>query len=331
MLVLNQSLVNEVSWNVRKRIAGPVLRKLCKGSGMAVKLGQMLSTRTDLFDKQTLLELSTLQSNYEPLDYETINNLCLQDPYLKRNITSITPVPLGSASIAQVHKVQLKSGETAVVKVKRPGLHQTTLQQRQLVSYLTLPLPTLRSTLLQCFDLFLNELDFQQEAANMREFAELSLICTVPKVLYSSSDILLLEYVPGVLLSESSLPPKEIINKVIKSYLAQIFVLGRIHGDPHPGNLAITEQGGLVLYDFGCCVEVKAPELLITATLFRNADWLRGLLEDVPTKAERKAVTQSLDTMLRYLTDTDLQGLHERMSNIPSFTQEFMLLLRVFS
>lgn len=71
------------------------------------------------------------------------------------------------------------------------------------------------------------------------------------------------------------------INKVVESYLAQIFVLGSIHGDPHPGNLSITERGELVLYDFGCCIEVKSPEVLIVATLLRNAGWLQTLLEGV--------------------------------------------------
>lgn len=56
--------------------------------------------------------------------------------------------------------------------------------------------------MMTCFDLFLSELDFQKEADNMREFAELSMVCTVPRVLYASNDVLLLEYVPGVQLSK---------------------------------------------------------------------------------------------------------------------------------
>lgn len=86
-----------------------------------------------MFDRQTLFELSNLQSNYDPLAYEAIAQVCFGDTYLKDNILSIAETPLGSASIAQVHLVQLKNGGPAVVKVKRPGLEKTTLEHRNFV------------------------------------------------------------------------------------------------------------------------------------------------------------------------------------------------------
>lgn len=236
-----------------------------------------------------------------------------------------------------MHRARLKDGSLAVVKVKRPGLGARTLRQKALVSLLAAPFPDIRSNLERCFDLFLAELDFEREADNIARFRELGGVCVVPRVLYCGDDALLMEYVPGTQLHHSTLPPATIVAKVIESYIAQIFVLGHVHGDPHPGNLAITDDGELVMYDFGCCLPVRSPEPMIAATLLRDAEWLQallakaGYLEKASCARERSQVTQSLRGMMTYLANADLQELHEKVAVFPPFTEEFMMLLRVFS
>lgn len=89
------SIVGRTAWEVRRRIAGPLLRQLCRRSGVAVKLGQMLASRSDLFDKRTIAELSSLQSRHDPLDYATVAGVCFADDFLKATIDEIDEVPLG--------------------------------------------------------------------------------------------------------------------------------------------------------------------------------------------------------------------------------------------
>lgn len=244
-----------------------------------IKVGQLFSTRADLFPGEYVDELSKLQDRVPAFSYEQVEAIIKQD--LGKSVTelfrSFDPIPLAAASLGQVHKAQLHSGEEVVVKVQRPGLRKL----------FTIDLQILRGIARyfqnhpdwgrgrdwmgiyeECCRILWEEIDYINEGRNAdtfrRNFRSYDWV-QVPRVYwrYSSPRVLTLEYLPGIKISHyealeaAGLDRKLIARLGAQAYLQQLLNDGFFHADPHPGNIAVSPEGSLIFYDFGMMGRIR--------------------------------------------------------------------------
>jgi len=236
-----------------------------------IKLGQVLSIRPDIVPQSVILELIKLQDNVKPFDFEIIKNIIEKElnQKIEEVFTYIDPNPIGSASIAQVYKGVLKTGEAVAIKVKRPNLEELISLDAEVfykvISFLerhskTVKDLNLKSVIYQYKFTTLREADFEIEASNIqtfrKNFENFNEKFYIPKYYpqYSTKNILVLEFIEGKKINQIQLTTSEkqdIARLITDAYYKMVFYDGFYHADPHPGNLLIKEDKTLVLLDFG--------------------------------------------------------------------------------
>ena len=248
------------------------LRKFLEELGPTyVKLGQILSTRSDMIPKKYCEELMHLCSDVEPMPFEEVE-VCIRDAWgqeWKEVLKEIEAVPLGSASIAQVHKAVLKTGESVVVKVQRRGIDEIMARDIALLRKAVGFIPPLSIKGMVNPEMILDELwaaakeelDFLKEADNIEEFAEKNKdveFTAAPGLFreYTTSGVLVMEYIEGYAIDdkdsllENGYDLHEIGSKLVDNYMKQVMEDGFFHGDPHPGNVKVRD-GKIVWIDMG--------------------------------------------------------------------------------
>ncbi|NRB08593.1 MAG: AarF/ABC1/UbiB kinase family protein [Richelia sp.] len=245
-----------------------------------IKVGQLFSTRADIFPSEYVEELSKLQDRVPAFNYEKVEAIVEQE--LAREIPQLfhnfEPVPLAAASLGQVHKAVLHTGEAVVVKVQRPGLKklfEIDLEILKGIAYYFQRHPEWgrgRDWLgiyEECCRILWEEIDYLKEGRNAdtfrRNFRSEDWV-KVPRVYwrYASPKVLTLEYLPGIKISQySALEAAGLDRKILarlgaKAYLHQLLNNGFFHADPHPGNIAVSPEGSLIFYDFGMMGQIKA-------------------------------------------------------------------------
>ncbi len=245
-----------------------------------IKVGQLFSTRADIFPSEYVDELSKLQDRVPAFDYEQVATIIEQE--LSKTIAelfaSFEPIPLAAASLGQVHKAELHSGETVVVKVQRPGLKklfEIDLQILKGIAYYFQNHPEWGrgrdwiGIYEECCRILWEEIDYLNEGRNAdtfrRNFRSYNWV-KVPRVYwrYTTSKIITLEYVPGIKVSQyealeaAGVDRKAIARYGAQAYLHQLLNNGFFHADPHPGNLAVSPDGALIFYDFGMMGTIKS-------------------------------------------------------------------------
>lgn len=238
-----------------------------------VKLGQLLATRPDLVPEEYVTEFEKLHDRVQPLPFSVIEGV-LKDEFgnsLYQKFESIDPEPLGSASIAQVHRARLITGEHVVIKVQRPGIIQK-INDDLSVLYLLAELivhyiPEARPyNPVGIVDEYFRTLEFETnfvvEANNIRRFqknfADHEDI-KIPKVYldHTTERVLIMEALPGIPLSQEgallqeNIEPNEVIRKGLRAYLKMVFEDGLFHGDLHAGNFFVLPNNQIGLIDFG--------------------------------------------------------------------------------
>jgi len=246
------------------------------------KIGQLLSTRVDILPTDFIRELEKLQDRVPPLPPEEILKNCGK---LKEQIREFDPHPVGSGSVAQVHRAVLKDGREVAIKILRPNVRETIKQDMRIlkttVSLLSFFVPFFKEfrifQVLEEFERILTEeLDLRTEAAYMelfRQFSKKEPSLYVPKVLWelSGKEVLVTEFVRGKKLTEiKSLPEekrKQITERLVQIIHRTVFELGVFHGDLHPGNIFLLEDGRFAFIDFGI-VGRLSPDTLSTFFVF---------------------------------------------------------------
>lgn len=238
-----------------------------------VKLGQVLSTRVDIFSAEWIEEFERLQSNVAPISGTDIR--ALVEAHLGRPahevFKHIDPVPIGSASIAQVHRAELAGGGTVAVKIKRPDIEPTIQADLRILTHLAglieSEIPEVRRyrpvQMVQYFAKSLaKETDLSVELRYMQRFettfAGHSFI-HIPKVYkeYSNRQMLVQEYIGDTLLKDmpSECPDAEtrrtLAGRITDTLFTMILKQGFFHADPHPGNIFFNGEGRVTLIDFG--------------------------------------------------------------------------------
>jgi len=232
-----------------------------------VKLGQIASTRGDLYPPEFTKELESLQDNVPPFDFKLVKDVVNRDIF-----KDFEEIPFKSASIGQVHKATLKNGKKVVVKLKRPGILETMISDtnnvKKILDFIqSIGIDTGSSSnfvLNDSIEYLLGEADYRQEVENAIKFRRsLKGIdwIKVPYVYkkYCTDDMIVMEYVEADKITEirnKKINRKKVCEALVNSYVIQTMDSGLFHGDPHPGNLAISKDGKLVFYDFGLLIEL---------------------------------------------------------------------------
>lgn len=279
---------NQVEQNQGKRATQ--LRELLTHFGPTfIKVGQALSTRPDLIRKDFLAELVKLQDQLPAFDHNLAQNII--ETELERSIDEIfselSPKPVAAASLGQVYRARLISGEEVAVKVQRPNLRPVITRDLYLMrwaaSWLTPWLPlNLGHDLTLIVDEFgtklFEEIDYINEGRNAEKFATNfrdDPHIKVPSIYwrYSSTRVLTLEWINGFKLTDTQsirqagLDPETIIQIGVTSGLQQLLEHGFFHADPHPGNLFAVTDGRMAYIDFGMMdqLEETTKETLVDA------------------------------------------------------------------
>ena len=291
-----------------------------------VKLGQIASTRADLYPPEFIQQLETLQDDVPP---------CKIDIDVKHDIfKEFDPVPFKSASIGQVHMAVLQNGQKVVVKIKRPGIldlmKEDTDTIRGIVQFLErIGIDTGNSSGLvldESIEYLLGEANYKQEINNAIKFRKSMKDVDwvkVPRMYkkYSNDEMIVMEYVPSVKLTEITdkrVNKKKICEALINAYVIQTMDNGLFHADPHPGNLGFSSKGKLVFYDFGLLVPLseelrdgftKLFGFIITRDTAGIVDTLVKLGVIVPTSSDVSDIELFFETILGYLETLDGSGI----------------------
>ncbi len=246
--------------------------QLIKLGSAFIKIGQLLSARPDLIPNTWIQELSKLQDQVPNFSFAQVEETIRDELGSKFNeIDQIICNPVGSASLAQVHRATLKNGKKVVFKVQRPNLKELFIIDLGIMQQIAGLLQKNKNwsrgrnwveIARECRKVLMKELDFNSEAQYAARFRQQFLDdenVEVPEVIWdmSSEKVLCLSYLEGTKISDlEKLQSQEIdLPKIAEigaiSYLKQLVNYGFFHADPHPGNLAVSNEGKLIFYDFG--------------------------------------------------------------------------------
>ena len=249
------------------------LRRMLEELGPTfVKAGQILSMRSEILPEDFTRELARLRTSVEPMDYPTVVE-ALRAEYetpLEEIFDAIDDRPLGSASVAQVHKARLVSGELVAVKVQRPHVKEIMAQDisivRSLARYASRFMGEdqfidLQSVVDELWQSFREETDFLVEARSLEEFrrnnADCRFIdCPKPYPALCTRHVVVMDFVEGIPINDTArlvaegYDLAEIGTKLADNYTTQMLDDGFFHADPHPGNLVVVD-GKIVYLDLG--------------------------------------------------------------------------------
>jgi len=314
-LVWWDSLTGNVERNQSKR-AVRFRETLTKLGPFYIKIGQALSTRPDVVPPVYLEELTLLQDDVPAFPNELAYALIAEE--LGRTpqeiYQEISPEPIAAASLGQVYKGRLKTGQSVAIKVQRPDLVPLVSLDlyifRSLIGWIAPKLPFIHSDVVAILDEFgtklFEEMDYVHEGQNAERFARL--FKTMPEIYvpriyweYTRRRVLTMEWVDGIKLTrldqiqQAGLDGEKLIGIGVQCSLRQLMEYGFFHADPHPGNLLAMADGRLAYLDFGMMSEVTAEQRY-------------GLIDAVVHLVNRDFESLSKDYVrLGFLTpDTDL-------------------------
>src|SRR5687767_1260687 len=238
-----------------------------------IKLGQLISTRADLLPEQYLEALARLQDKVEPFPFEQVQEIVERElgGRLSKLFAEFEPEPLAAASLGQVHRAWMRDGREVVVKVQRPDIRGTIIEDLQALQEaadfidghtdvgkryeFSLILSEFRRSLMR-------ELDFKREADNLLKLGESlseyeTIVIPAPVEDYTTSRVLTMDFIPGKKITDVSpvrlveIDGMKLSEDLFRAYLKQILVDGFFHADPHPGNVFLTEDDRIALIDLG--------------------------------------------------------------------------------
>jgi predicted unusual protein kinase regulating ubiquinone biosynthesis (AarF/ABC1/UbiB family) len=301
----------------RKANAERVTETLGQMKGIMMKLGQMASFVSDDLPEEYRTALSALQADAPPMDFALVRDVVERElgRPLERAFARFDQKPLASASIGQVHRARLPSGEDVVVKVQYPGVAEAIqgdlANAAVMYRMVALMWPSLEPgpIIKELTTHFTEEVDYLLEADNQRRFYDLYRdhpFIRIPRVWahYSTARVLTTEYVEGLrfadILEQDQAARSRWGEILYRFVFGSIFRHGVFNGDPHPGNYIFGADGRMTFLDFGL-VKRFPPEIrqgwpaLLTAHLTGDRAAFRELLARLDfVKAEAAVDTELL-------------------------------------
>ncbi|SDL40076.1 ABC1 kinase family protein [Halarsenatibacter silvermanii] len=336
-----------------------------------VKLGQLLSTRPDILPPEYIQEFRRLQDDVPPVDYEEIKPLLEEElgDRCDEIFSRVEREAQAGASIAQIHRAVLHSGESVVMKIQRPGIREKIRTDLEIIENLA-EMAAERKVLPDFIDVegiveefkesLFKELDFMRELYNIKRFRDNFSHedqVTSPEVYeeYSSRRVLVMEEIEGRKLSEfepddrKSVNASELARVGAESLLKQVMIDGFFHADPHPGNLIVVNDDTLAYIDFGLMGQISSSDrdrfaLLFAALLRRNVEVITDIIleiGEVPENLKKRKLKIDIEDFIysyynRRLEDINFKVLFQELQHIVfrhhiKLPQEFFLLFRALS
>ncbi len=322
------------------------MRLVCEELGPTfIKFAQILSSRADILPNELIQEFEKLQDNVPPIPGE-VAKLVVENE-LRNSVENLFAYfeteAFASASMAQVHRVTLKSGEKIVLKIQRPGIREIILEDIKVMYFLAevfeKRIPTLAAfnpkMLVKNFEeSIIKEMDFINESKNAQRFsnninndkADRSTYTLKVYREFSTTKVLALEYVRGIKISDISqleakgVSPKLIAHKLATSYIKQVFEYGFFHADPHPGNIMVV-NGEVCFLDFGMMGSIMERDIEMFGKLFisvQNKN-IKGVIRALQQMSQVTVIPdmRSLEFAVNEFVQNYQQGVHENeMSNV---------------
>lgn len=304
-----------------------------------VKAGQILSMRSEILPEPFCKELEKLRTDVEPMTYDTVLEV-LEHEY-KKPVAELFEVidekPLGSASIAQVHRARLTTGQDVALKVQRPRVREVMGQDIEIMRTVVRHLSPfmggdqfvdLKSVVSELWDSFNEETDFLVEAKNLQEYrsnnAEIRYV-TAPKPYpeLCTQHVLVMDYIDGISISDpraivsAGYDLTEIGTKLVDNYAKQVLDDGFFHADPHPGNVMVAHKK-IVFIDWGMAGHLSSyyrsilRSMLLAVASHDSASLERGLIElseNHSLDIDHAALLAELDNILDTYGTMDLSDL----------------------
>ncbi|MGH8024707.1 MAG: ABC1 kinase family protein [Limisphaerales bacterium] len=238
-----------------------------------IKIGQLLSSRSDLIPEVYLKPLARLQDRVKPFSFEEVERIILTElgVRISKAFSEFNPRPIAAASLGQVHFAALRDGRRVIVKVQRPDIRKQIAEDFEVLTQIAEFLDAHTEfgrryrflTVLEEFRVTIQkELNYEREmqnlvtlGQNLREFHRIQ----VPQPIedYTTRSVLTMDFVQGRKVTSLSplarldLNGEPLAAELFKAYLKQIVVDGMFHADPHPGNVFLTDDGHIALIDLG--------------------------------------------------------------------------------
>ena len=295
-----------------------------------IKFGQFMSIRPDLIPLEFCNEFKKLQDNVPPFPFAQVQRELREE--LKTDYTElfseIDETPLAAASVSQVHRARLRTGEEVVIKVQRPGIREAMVSDILIMLFfaklLVRIVPSLRKhepeVLIREFSRWTDrELYFRQEGKNALHFTfnfrEYPCV-RFPKIFreHTTRKILVMEYIPGANIlhvPDDGIDRKAVANLIVDSMLKQIFIDGFFHGDPHAGNILLVDRSSIAYLDFGIVGHLSEE--------------LRAWIFDILYGMSRGDITRVINSFLELCNvkeeEIDLPGYRRQMNEVLSELQ----------
>lgn len=295
-------------YEVWRNITPVRLRRMLEELGpMFVKMGQILSNRSEILPQRYCDELRRLRTEADPVPYPVVLE-CLEAEYGKKLgdlFDAIDPNPLGSASLAQVHRARLVTGEDVAVKVQRPGAQQVMAQDidimRSLARLATRLIKTeqiidLGEVVEELWRSFREETNFLAEARNLDEFYAFhkhtpGISCPRSYMDLCTEHVVVMDYIEGISISEPELLVRagyrlrDLGNEIVDDYATQVLDDGFFHADPHAGNIILS--GGVIYFiDLGIVGRMSSHD--------------RGVVKDIIFAVAENDVPKLKDSFMRF-------------------------------
>ena len=261
----------EINSEQFRKNARKVLNTFISLGPVYIKLGQWLSSRADILPQPYLEELAKLQDSVPPAPFDQIKPIIEKDlGPINEKFDEIDSNCISGASLGQVYRGSI-SGQQVAIKVKRPGIEKVVAKDLKVLKKI-LPLalrfvdPNLRysakAMLSQFIETIHEEMDYTIESKNLKKIKkdmEKNTKIIVPSVFddFSSKSVLTMEYLPGIkvtnvqALDEKGIDREQLVIDVHKVFFTMLLKHSIFHADPHPGNISVTDDGKLILYDYG--------------------------------------------------------------------------------
>ncbi|RBW68841.1 AarF/ABC1/UbiB kinase family protein [Bacillus taeanensis] len=342
----------EAEWvKLWEKIGGDFRKTLFELEGLLIKVGQLLSIRSDLLPNAFISQIQDLVDKVPPSPWPEIKKILEQEwnGPIENTLLFIHPEAVASASIGEVYQGVLKNGKKVAIKVQRPNIAsivQTDFRTLAIVIWLAhhfAPIPkrfiNFKMLFKELKQVIERELDFTKEMEASLSFQERfknNHDIRIPKVYqeFSTSKVLVMEWVEGVKITDVDaldalkISRKELAQRLIGVFLPQWLEAGIFHADPHAGNVLVGSDGKIILLDFGMVGDISKKDAanfqtLIEALLAKNYSkavncfsQLGFLLPDAETKTIEHLLAEMMSYHPSQLKEMDLLSVKKEMNDL---------------